>query len=82
MTDRQLFRSLVLDFAGGVALGAVFAGFLLFLNVQHLLDAVQSSGSPITFGVILIAGCAFYFGMGATITGLHFALMSNEVERS
>jgi len=29
------------------------------------LDAVQSSGSPKTNGAILIAGCSFYFGMGA-----------------
>jgi hypothetical protein len=82
MTDRLLLRSLVLDFASGVALGAVFAGFLLVLNVQHLLDAVRSSGSPMTLGVILIAGCAFHFEMGATITGLPLALMSNEVGRS
>jgi hypothetical protein len=82
MTDRQLFQGLMLDFAGGVALGAVFAGFLLFLNVQHLLDAIQSSDAPKTLGFIMIAGCAFYFGMGATMTGLDFALMGDEAERS
>ena len=64
----------MLDFASGVALGSEFAGLLLYLNVQHLADAVQSSDAPKTLGTILVAGCGFYFGMGATITGLHFAL--------
>jgi hypothetical protein len=81
MTDRQLLQSLMLDFAIGAALGAVFAGLLLFLNIQHLLDAVQSSGAPTTFGVILVAGCSAYFGFGATVTGFHFALMGGEAER-
>jgi hypothetical protein len=82
MTDRQLFRSLLFDCAIGIALGAVFAGTLLFLNVQHLLDAVQSSGAPKTTGVILIGGCSVYFGFGAAITGFHFAVMGDETERS
>ena len=81
MTDQQLFRGLVIDFAGGVAIGSVFAGLLLFLNVQHLLDAVQSSGSPKTVGAILVGGCSVYFGLGAIITGFHFALFRGEAEQ-
>jgi hypothetical protein len=81
MTDRQLFRGLVIDFVGGVALGCVFAGLLLFLNVQHLLDAVQSSGSPIMVGAILVGGCSVYFGLGASITGFHFTLFRGETEQ-
>jgi Ca2+/Na+ antiporter len=80
MTDRQLIRGLMLDFVSGVALGGVFASLLLYLNVQHLSDAVQSSDAPRTLGTILVAGCSFYFGMGATITGFHFALMGHETE--
>jgi hypothetical protein len=82
MNDQQLFRCLLLDFAIGVVLGGLFVGVLLFLNIQHLLDVVQSSGSPITTGVILVGGCCAYFGLGATITGFHFAVMSNDGERS
>ena len=82
MTNRQLFRSVMLDFASGAALGAVFAGLLLFLNVQHLLDVVQSSGSPKTLTVILVAGCSTYFGFGAIITGFQFAVMGNEAGES
>lgn len=82
MTDRQVLQSLILNFAIGAALGGVFVGLLLFLNVQHLFDAVQSSGAPWTLSAILVVGCSVYFGFGAAITGFHFVLRSNEAERS
>jgi hypothetical protein len=82
MTDRQLLQSLMIDFAVGAALGGVFAGFLLFFHVQHLFDAIQSSDAPKIFSAILVAGCSVYFGFGAVVTGFHFAVMGDEVERS
>lgn len=81
MTDRQVLQGLIINFTIGAALGGVFAGLLLFLNIQHLWDAVQSSGAPKTFGIILVGGCGVYFGFGAIVTGFHFSLMGDEAER-
>lgn len=78
MNDRQLFRKLLLHFAIGATLGAIFSGVLLILNIQHVLDVVQSSVAPKTTMIILIGGCCTYFAFGATITGFHFVLMDND----
>jgi hypothetical protein len=80
MNDRQLFRKLLLHFAIGATLGGIFSGVLLILNIQHVLDVVQSSVAPKTTMIILIAGCCTYFAFGATITGFHFILMDNDPE--
>ena len=48
MNDRQLFRKLLLHFAIGATLGGIFSGVLLILNIQHVLDVVQSSVAPKT----------------------------------
>jgi hypothetical protein len=78
MKDRQLFRKLLLHFAIGATLGGIFSGVLLILNIQHVLDVVQSSVAPKTTMIILIGGCCTYFAFGATITGFHFILMDND----
>jgi hypothetical protein len=78
MNDRQLFRKLVLHFAIGATLGGIFSGVLLILNIQHVLDVVQSSVAPKTTMIILIGGCCTYFAFGATITGFNFILMDND----
>lgn len=79
MTDKQLLQRLMIDFASGAALGGMFVCLLLFLYVQRLFDAVQSSGSPWTLSAILVVGCSAYFGFGAAITGFQFALMGDDV---
>ena len=78
MNDRQLFRKLLLHFAIGATLGGIFSGVLLILDIQHVLDVVQSSVAPKTTMIILIGGCCTYFAFGATITGFHFVLMDND----
>jgi hypothetical protein len=78
MNDRQLFQKLLLHFAIGATLGGIFSGVLLILNIQHLLDVVQSSVAPETTVIILIGGCCTHFAFGATITGFHFILMDND----
>jgi hypothetical protein len=78
MNDRQLFRKLLLHFALGATLGGIFSGVPLILNIQHVLDVVQSSVAPKTTMIILIGGCCTYFAFGSTITGFHFILMGND----
>jgi hypothetical protein len=78
MNDRQLFRKLLLHFAIGATLGGIFSGVLLILNIQHVLDMVQSSVAPKTTMIMLIGGCCTYFAFGATITGFHFILMDSD----
>ena len=78
MNDRQLFRKLLLHFAIGATLGGIFSSVVLILNIQHVLDVVQSSVAPKTTMIILIGGCCTYFAFGATITGFHFILMDND----
>ena len=53
------------DLAIGGTLGGVFGGLLLFLNIQHLWDALQGNGAPKTLSFIVVAGCSVYFGVGA-----------------
>jgi hypothetical protein len=57
MNDRQLFRKLLLHFAIGATLGGIFSGVLLILNIQRVLDGVQSSVAPKTTMIILIGTC-------------------------
>jgi hypothetical protein len=81
MTDRQLFRKLLVHFAIGAALGGVFSGALLIFNIQHVLDVVQSSVAPKTTMIILIGTSCAYFAFGATITGFYF-IVTGDDERS
>jgi hypothetical protein len=61
MNDRQLFRKLLVHFAIGATLGGIFSGVLLILNIQHVLDGVQSSVAPKTTMIILIGGLLHLF---------------------
>ena len=78
MNDRQLFRKLLLHFAIGATLGEIFSGVLLILNIQHVLDVVQSSVAPKTTMIILIGGCCTYLLSVPRSPGFHFILMDND----
>ena len=59
-------------FLMGVVLGSVFALSLLFLNAQHLQEAIFHSSAPITTLIVFVFGVSAYFGFGAAITGFQF----------
>jgi ABC-type Mn2+/Zn2+ transport system permease subunit len=74
MSDRELFRNLLLNVVMGATLGALFITSLLVLNVHDISDTLQHSSSPVVVAIILITGSSVYFAFGAAITGLHFAI--------
>lgn len=74
-TDREMFRSIVLNVAMGASLGASFMGLLFVLNVHSISQTLQHSTSPIAVIIILVAGASMYFAFGAAITGFHFTIM-------
>ena len=80
LTDREVFKILLLNVVMGAALGALFIMSLLFLNVHDIADMLQHSTSPVAVSLILISGASMYFAFGAAITGFHFAIMDESYQ--
>jgi hypothetical protein len=81
LTDREVFKSLLLNVVMGASLGALFIMSLLVLNVHDIADMLQHSTSPVAVCLILISGASMYFAFGAAITGFHFAIMDQNDQR-
>jgi hypothetical protein len=80
VTDREVFKILLLNFVMGASLGALFIMSLLVLNVHDIADMLQHSTSPVTVSLILISGASTYFAFGAAITGFRFAIMDESYQ--
>ena len=80
LTDREVFRILLLNVVMGAALGALFIMSLLFLNVHDIADMLQHSTSLVAVSLILISGASMYFAFGAALTGFHFAIMDESYQ--
>lgn len=58
----RMVRYLALHCLMGTALGAVFAGLLMMINLGGLMDLISMSDQPALPIAMLVVGCALTFG--------------------
>lgn len=68
MSDRQVFKKVMGQFAMGASIGSVFTS-ALFISNAGAFNIVLNSTSSVTTLIVLVLGISFYFGFGAAITG-------------
>lgn len=66
--ERAIARRLAGQFGMGAALGAGFAGIVLWRNFFGLSALIATSQAPRTLQILFVIGVAFHFALGASLT--------------
>ena len=81
MNDRKLLQEVSFHLMMGAALGAIFATLLLAFDAQHLLHVIQHGTAPTLTLIVFVSFISMYFGFGAAITGFHFVISDDNLNR-
>lgn len=81
VNDQKLLQAVAFHLMMGAALGAIFAVLLLAVDAQHLLHVILHGSAPTQTLIVFVSFIAMYFGFGAAITGFHFVISDDNLDR-